>query len=670
MNTVAHNVVAKLSVAFVAAAMLFTMVSPAKAATAEEMQTMINQLLAQVAALQGQVGQGGSSASMCPYTWTRGLKTGATGGDVMKLQQFLNSDTDTRVSMSGVGSVGMETEYFGPATAAAVSKFQVKYRSDILSPAGLVNPTGFFGPGSMGKANALCVQGETTPTPDDSDDDMPDDSSDDTSDDLSGEASLFNMEIDGASDDTIEEGAEDAELAVVTLEFNDGDAMVTRMDVSINTAIVGTDAWDVLDEVALFIDGDEVARVNASDKDDYLNEAAGTLRFSGLDIVAMEDEEVEVTIVATLQNSIDTADQGAFTVEAENIRFIDGSDVTSTENSGQDFGATETFTVENAGTDDELIVKTSTSDPDGTTLQLEDNSRSAWENVFTFDLDTDDSVNDIELTTVVVTVALTGTSTTYSTYNKFVNDAELVIDGVTISSVTIGGTATTAVLTFDVDGDVVIDAGDRVKAELMLKFNALAAADEGATVQGSVTSVQADAIVAEGADDLSTAQLSGAATGDVHTLRTAGVDVSAGTISAVVTNGDAAGDDYATYKIALEVTAFNQDVYISTNNATSVARAIEDAAGVAVAGTATVVIESTGDEVSGAFEITEGSTETITITVTFDATTANSAARLNLNTLTFAASAAAATDALTSNDQLWTASPDTTYRTAVVTLVN
>ena len=643
MNIATNNVASKLFVAFVAAAMLFTLAAPsAKAATADELQAQITALMAQIAALQGAT----PAASTAACTFTRALNVGTSGADVKCLQDYL---TPTYFMNAG-GSTGT----FGPVTAAAVSAWQA---ANGISPA-----AGYFGPVSQAKySSRMAVTPTPTPDTDDSDD-----SDDDSSSDLSGEASLFNMEIDGAADDTIEEGAEDAELAVATFEFSDGDAMITRMDVSVNTAIVGTDAWDVLDEVALFVDGDEVARLDASDKDEYTNEAAGTLRFSGLDIVAMEDEEVEITIAATLQGSIDSADQGAFTVEVENVRFIDGTDVTSTEDAGQDFGVTEAFTIENAGTDDELIVKTSTSDVDGTTFEVEDDSRSDWYNVFTFDLDTDDSVNDIELTTVVVTVNTAATST----YAGLVDDAELVIDGTTISSVVVTGTATTAILTFDVDGDVTINAGDRVAAELMLKFKSLAAGDEGATVQGSVTSAQADLIVAEGADDLATTQLSGAATGDVHTLRTAGVDVEAGTVSAVVTAGDSAGDDYATYKIALEVTAFNQDVYISTNHATSVAKAIEDATGVAVTGTTTVVIESTGDEVSGAFEITEGSTETITITVTFDALTAGSAARLNLNTLTFAASAAAATDALTTNDQSWTASPDTTYRTAVVTLVN
>ena len=119
--TITNNIVAKLAVAFVAVAMVFSaFAASAKAQTTEDLQQMINDLLAQVAALQSQAGQGATSAAgVCPYTWTRDLSSGSTGGDVMKLQQFLNADPDTRVAVEGAGSAGMETEYYGPATAAA-----------------------------------------------------------------------------------------------------------------------------------------------------------------------------------------------------------------------------------------------------------------------------------------------------------------------------------------------------------------------------------------------------------------------------------------------------------------------------------------------------------------------------------------------------------------------
>ena len=156
MTTITKDFVAKLAVAFVAVAMVVAAFAPAaQAQTTEELQAMINDLLAQVAALQGGGDAAPMAAGVCPYTWTRDLSTGSTGADVMKLQQFLNSDPDTRVAATGVGSAGMETEYYGPATAAAVSKFQVKFRSTVLSPAGLVNPTGYFGPSSRTEANRM-----------------------------------------------------------------------------------------------------------------------------------------------------------------------------------------------------------------------------------------------------------------------------------------------------------------------------------------------------------------------------------------------------------------------------------------------------------------------------------------------------------------------------------
>ena len=76
-------------------------------------------------------------------------------------------------------------------------------------------------------------------------------------------------------------------------------------------------------------------------------------------------------------------------------------------------------------------------------------------------------------------------------------------------------------------------------------------------------------------------------------------------------------------------------------------------------------MSSTGEEVSGAFEITEGSTETITIEVTVaPGALTPLAARVQLESLIFGSSAGSPTG------QSWTASPESDYRTGVVTLVN
>jgi murein L,D-transpeptidase YcbB/YkuD len=59
--------------------------------------------------------------------FTKGLSKGQSNSDIKRLQQLLNSDPDTAIATSGVGSIGNETNYFGSLTQKAVQKFQLKY---------------------------------------------------------------------------------------------------------------------------------------------------------------------------------------------------------------------------------------------------------------------------------------------------------------------------------------------------------------------------------------------------------------------------------------------------------------------------------------------------------------------------------------------------------------
>jgi hypothetical protein len=80
-----------------------------------------------------------------PTTFTRSLTVSSYGTDVQLLQRFLNSQGFT-VSTTGFGSPGNETFYFGPATRAALIRYQ---KANNITPA-----LGFFGPitrGVMGR---------------------------------------------------------------------------------------------------------------------------------------------------------------------------------------------------------------------------------------------------------------------------------------------------------------------------------------------------------------------------------------------------------------------------------------------------------------------------------------------------------------------------------------
>ena len=84
-------------------------------------------------------------------TLSRGLGLGARGADVITLQRILNSDPDTQVAQSGVGSPGHETDYLGAATVRAVQRFQVKYGIARAGSSGY----GYVGPSTRAKLNSL-----------------------------------------------------------------------------------------------------------------------------------------------------------------------------------------------------------------------------------------------------------------------------------------------------------------------------------------------------------------------------------------------------------------------------------------------------------------------------------------------------------------------------------
>ncbi len=78
---------------------------------------------------------------------TRGLTMGSRGDDVSQLQRLLVQE--------GVYTEGKITGYFGVLTKAAVIRFQEKYASEILVPAGLQAGTGFVGSATRAKINSL-----------------------------------------------------------------------------------------------------------------------------------------------------------------------------------------------------------------------------------------------------------------------------------------------------------------------------------------------------------------------------------------------------------------------------------------------------------------------------------------------------------------------------------
>ena len=88
----------------------------------------------------------------CSYSFNTNMKLGSRGTDVMNLQKVLNMYPQTQIAESGAGSPGMETTYFGPATRAAVNKFQALHLMEL----GITAPTGNVFAGTRGLLNQVC----------------------------------------------------------------------------------------------------------------------------------------------------------------------------------------------------------------------------------------------------------------------------------------------------------------------------------------------------------------------------------------------------------------------------------------------------------------------------------------------------------------------------------
>ncbi|MDO8514243.1 MAG: peptidoglycan-binding protein [bacterium] len=130
----------------------------ANAATAAELQAQAQALLAQVAALQAQLGGNpntnvvptGNDSSSCPLIG-RSLKNGVSGDDVLRLQQFLARDPS-------IYPEGIASGYYGGLTEKAVQRWQAKY--NIVS-SGTPATTGYgvVGPRTAAAIALLCTTG-------------------------------------------------------------------------------------------------------------------------------------------------------------------------------------------------------------------------------------------------------------------------------------------------------------------------------------------------------------------------------------------------------------------------------------------------------------------------------------------------------------------------------
>ncbi len=147
------NSLRRVAVGSVLALLILPGVSFAQSvSSATSIQAQIAALEAQLAVLQQQLAQSQGGTVWC-HLFNSNLYFGISNTEVSALQEALAKDGES-VNITGT---------FDEQTAAGVVAFQEKYKSDVLTPIGLKNGTGYVGPATQAKLNKLF--GCTTTTP-------------------------------------------------------------------------------------------------------------------------------------------------------------------------------------------------------------------------------------------------------------------------------------------------------------------------------------------------------------------------------------------------------------------------------------------------------------------------------------------------------------------------
>lgn len=530
--------------ALLAMSLVWPTPSRAQSYSVAELQNLLNQILAQLNQLQG-----GSTSRVCPYIWTRSLGQGSTGADVMRLQQFLNSSPDTSLAVSGVGSSGLETQYYGPLTAAAVSKFQMKYRAQILTPLGLVNPTGYFGPSSMAQANRLCQSVGTIP---DNDDDG----------ELEGGAgSMEDVELMASiANEDVGEGENNVDVLGLEVEAEGSDIELTAVTVNLDPSAGSDDRFDrYAEEVSIWLDGEEYATVDADrfeDDDDH----EYTISLDRGAIIREGDIGELIVAVSAVEDLGPSYVDDKWEVTIDSVRFRDAQDAVLTESSMDDLSRVMTF-VEFADSSGLGFVIRGGDDEVNDSRVIEVSADDGTDNVavlaFTVEAE---SGSDLTIDDLRVTATTTG-----ATLDDVISAAYLYMDGARVGSESINSAADAIV--FD-NVDLDLEAGETYDFEVRVDLREANGVNyaSGSTIDVDVTTTDRDAWVVEDerGDDVDDSDRRGSASADAHTLATEGAAVRLiSTKTDEVYNSSNPSASYGEFRIVLEVEAIGDTIYVA-----------------------------------------------------------------------------------------------------------
>jgi hypothetical protein len=517
-------------------AMSFASFAPAaKALTADE-------IAAQIAALQAQLAALGGGNAAAGATFTMDLTIGSSGAEVTALQNWLIS--------KGHSIPAGATGYFGAQTQAALAAFQA---ANGISPA-----AGYFGPITRAKVNGMAGGGAAGGNADNGG--------------LSGGAgSVDTYELMASlNNEEVGEDEEDVEVAGLEVEADDGsDIALTAVRLVFvqsddNSGDASEDFEDVVSEVSIWLDGEEVGRVDGdtfTDKNDYTK----TISLDDAVIDAGETGELVVAVSGASRIDSDDLDSG-WNVDFRQIRFEDADGASISEDPST--GVRE-FDIVSFASAADIELKISEDDDDindARTIEVDANDDTDDVEVLSFTVEAE---GDSDITIDSFVVSVTSTEATGNDPDDLISALHLVVDGDEVASETLStadSDNSQEAVVFD-DLDWTIDAGDTVSVVITADFFSTSdTLDAGDTVSFAVTEAQTNSSDFDAEDEtgenLSDSEITGSASSGAFDLQSAGLQVSFVSASETVTTGNSANDDAGTFVIKYNVSAFGSDVYV------------------------------------------------------------------------------------------------------------
>jgi peptidoglycan hydrolase-like protein with peptidoglycan-binding domain len=398
----------------------------------------------------------------------------------------------------------------------------------------------------------------------------------------SGELSEINQ-ISSYSNEEVGDGSNDVKVMGFDLvTTNDGDISIKSIKLTFDGANNGgsTRLTDYLDSVSILMGSTVVATVDTSD---FTKDSTGvyskTITLDGSAIIrADKTEKFYVTVDAV--SNLDSGDIATTTddweVGIDNIRYVDGSGVVTTEadlmpaaieyNSTGN-GVPISFVSFSTSADTELKISLDTSNPDSQVVKVSTTIDTEGVVLLKGKMKLE-GTSDVWLDQVPFLLTTTETNLTDVTPTVY-----LTIDGTEFSESTTASATNTETVVFD-NLDLTLIAGKTVSFTVSADINDIQATsfDEGNTLKAELTTTLRDgsSFVAENEQGdalVDATEKTGSALGNEQAFYSKGINVELVSVSKARTFvADATGEsDQGEYSVVFDITAFGDDMYIDSS---------------------------------------------------------------------------------------------------------